>query len=199
MARPRQISDEQIDAAARATFVEHGRTAPVSLVARRLGVTHTAVLQRAGSKEKLLLRSLSPGRPWQVLVARLAAPPRPQAVRLQLEVLLCEVLAFHEQMLPGLMVLRSGGPAAPVASGHEPPTLLLRRLLKAWLVRGASIVPGRAAITAEALLGAVEARCFNAYLGGSSFVTGTSQHFVHRLVTGLLPELSFPSMRSGSR
>ena len=199
MARPRQISDEQIDAAARATFVKHGRAAPVSLVAQKLGVSHTALLQRAGSKDALLVRALSPGRSWSLLVAQLTVPPGPGNGRAQLKVLLGEVLAFHEQMLPGLMVLRSGSLGTPLAPGEEPPTLLVRRLLKAWLMRAAPLSPSRAAVVAEAVLGAIEARCFNAYLGGPAFVAGTPRHFVHQLVTGLLPELSSPSTRRSSK
>ena len=39
---------------------------------------------------------------------------------------------------------------------------------------------------AEALLGAMEARCFNGYLGGESFVPGDDAEFLVELVTALL-------------
>src|SRR3712207_4659504 len=54
MARPRTISDDDIRQAARAVFVEHGASAPVSLIAERLGVTHAALFGRAGTKDQLL-------------------------------------------------------------------------------------------------------------------------------------------------
>jgi AcrR family transcriptional regulator len=188
MARPRQISDAQIDAAARATFVERGPSAPVALVAERLGVSHAALLQRAGSKEKLLLRALRPGVPE--VIARLALPPPPRAqAAARLEALLRDLLDFHERMLPGLMVLRAGGlPTAPPA-GAEPPTLVVRRLLTAWLARAARLPRRRAAAVAEGILGAIEARCFNAYVGGPAFVKGDPRRFIHLLVTELVPQL----------
>ena len=194
MARPRRISDAQIDAAARATFVAHGSSAPVALVAERLGVSHAALLQRAGSKEKLLLRALEPG--VFPLADQFAGAPPAKGAGGWLERLLRELLAFHEAMLPGMMVLRAAGlGSAPSDGAQEPPTVLLRRLLKTWLRAATRMSSRRAGVVAEALLGALEARCFNAYLGGPSFVTGTPARFVHDLVAQLVPELTFNRRR----
>lgn len=193
MARPRQISDAQIDAAARATFVAHGPTAPVSLVADQLGVSHAALLQRAGSKEKLLLRALGPG--VATVVDRLAEAPPENEKAARLESLLGEVLSFHQAMLPGVMVLRAAGLGAG-PPGQEAPTLVVRRLLKRWLRRASGMSNPRAAAVAEGLLGAIEARCFNAYLGGPGFVSGTPKRFVHELITHLVPELIFTKKES---
>lgn len=195
MARPRQVSDEQIDEAARATFLRHGPHAPVALVAGKLGVSHAALLQRAGSKEKLLLRALGPRPP--AAIEALAEPPPSERKAERLVELLRELLVFHEQLLPGIVVLRSGGlPTWP--RGAEPPTLLVRRLLTSWLGRAATLERRRAAAVAEGLLGALEARCFNAYLGGAAFVEGEPRRFVQELVAGLVPELT-PRRRRGSR
>ena len=187
MARPRRISDAQIDAAARATFITRGPTAPVSLVAERLGVSHAALLQRAGSKEKLLLRALRPG--VSSITEQLAAPPPAEMKAERLEALLGVLLSFHEAMLPGLMVLRAAG-LGGLPPGEEPPTVLLRRLLTKWLRRATALPQRQAAAVAEGLLGAIEARCFNAYLGGPGFVSGTARRFVHELVTHLVPSLN---------
>ena len=43
MARPRSITDDEIKEAARDVFVEHGPSAPVKLVAQKLGVSHAAL------------------------------------------------------------------------------------------------------------------------------------------------------------
>jgi len=191
MSRPRQISDEQIDDAARATFIEHGASAPVALVAAKLGVSHAALLQRAGSKEKLLLRSLCPAAPEVVqVVQRLREPPPKRGRSARLGELLGELFVFHKTVLPGLMVLRARGLPVSRARDVEPPTLLLRRLLSTWLVRTGVFAKSRADVLAEALLGSLEARCFNAYLGGGAFVAGGDARFIERLVAGLVPQLS---------
>ena len=39
---------------------------------------------------------------------------------------------------------------------------------------------------ASGLLGAMEARCFHAYLGGHTFAPGEDEAFLHTLVDGLL-------------
>jgi hypothetical protein len=97
-------------------------------------------------------------------------------------------------MLPGLVVLRAGGLPAMPPPGVEPPTVQLRRLLASWLAR-AEVPRRRAAALAEALLGAIEARCFNAYLGGADFVASDPERFIHELVSNLIPELSERSHR----
>lgn len=60
MARPRSITDEEIKEAAREVFVVHGPGAPVSIIAKKLGVTHAALFGRAGSKEQLMMDALCP-------------------------------------------------------------------------------------------------------------------------------------------
>ena len=188
MARPRKISDQQIDEAARAVFIEHGAAAPVSLIAAELGVSHAALLQRAGSKENLLRRALGPGVPE--FLEQLGQPPPTHGAAASLELLLLQLLVFHESMLPGLMVLRGSGHAMPAAE-EVPPTLSLRRQLALWLDRtGAVKSKPRTRALAEALLGALEARCFNSYLGGSHFISGSNEQLIHELVTFLIPELS---------
>lgn len=201
MARPRQITDDQIDLAARATFLEHGHAAPVALIAAKLGVSHAALLQRAGSKDALLLRALAPRpaepseqgrqsarRDLSRVIAELGElpPDKGRATRLvALLVTLHEVLA---ELLPGLVVLRSRGLPTGPPPGVEPPTLMLRRLLAQWLER-ASVSKKRAAALSEGLLGAIEAHCFNAHLGGPTFVGEAPRALAERLVSALLPEL----------
>lgn len=197
MARPRQISDEQIDAAARETFLELGPGAAVSLVAQKLGVSHSALLQRAGSKELLMLRALGPGAPD--VATRLEAKPPARGQAAQLARLLEELLVFHERILPGLLVLRARGlPVAP-PDGVEPPTVRLRRLLTAWLMAASAMRRRRATVLADALLGAIEARCFNAWVGGPSAVKDTSQgRFARGLVSELVTELAAPPRKETS-
>lgn len=178
----------------RAIVLERGPKAPVMAAAARLGVSHAALLQRAGSKKRLMLRAFTPTVP-AVLEELSAEPPVSGRARV-LTALLSELNAFHDQMLPGLMALKAAGVRAK-PSGASAPTVALRRALAAWL-RRAGLPTSRAAAVAEGLLGAIEARSFNAYLGGPSFVEGRDEHFVSGLVRHLVPELAATGSRERS-
>lgn len=189
MARPRRITDEAIKAAAREVFVEHGPGAPVSLVAKKLGVSHAALFGRAGSKAKLMMESLRPQRP-QVMECLVEAPPQ-EGVQARLVELLEALLVFFRQVVPNLVVLKAAGYAMDLPSGGgPPPPVALREALRRWLtaaVEAGSLEPLHAWSVAEGLLGALEARCFNGYLGNETYTPGDDATFVRELVRGLLP------------
>jgi AcrR family transcriptional regulator len=190
MARPRQITDEQISAAARAAFLAHGPATTVATIAATLGVSQAALFHRTGSKERLMLAALCPRPPG--LFAELEAGPAPdRPAAEQLVDRLAALLGFLRELVPGLVVLRSAGLRVAEALGdREPPPLAARRLLARWLERaaasGALVAPHPAAL-AEALLGALEARCFNAHLGGEAFAPGEDLPFLRALVDALVP------------
>ncbi|MBM4781898.1 MAG: TetR/AcrR family transcriptional regulator [Archangiaceae bacterium] len=185
MARPRQVTDEELEAKAREAFLELGPAAPVSDIARRLGVTQAALFHRAGSKEALMLRALSPGAPQAVAV--LQAGPSDGPLAGQLSPVLRSLLQFLDVAIPGLMVLRGAGVAMEGAG--PPPPLALRAALTRYLTaagaRGLATLP-RPAATADALLSSLEARAFNRYLGGPSFVRGSDAAFVEGLLEAVL-------------
>ena len=188
MARPRLLSDEQIDAAAREVFLEHGPQARVSLVGEKLGVSHAALLQRAGSKERLLRRALGPGRP-PVFPALSARPPL-VGVRERLIDLLLELHTFLTKVVPGLLMLRAAGVVMEAAIANaEPSTVALRRQLSTWLARTGAFEPPRARALAEALLSTLEAHCYNAHLGGASFAGGPPKRLFEGLLDAFAPEL----------
>lgn len=60
MARPRQISDEQILTTMCSCVLSHGPQVSLDLVAKELGVTGPALLKRFGTREELMLRALRP-------------------------------------------------------------------------------------------------------------------------------------------
>lgn len=188
MGRPRTISDDDIRGAARAVFVERGPAASVGLVAERLGVSHTALFGRVGTKDQLLLDALSPDRP-RALDLLSSAPPK-EGVREELVRILLELMAFFQRVVPCLVVLRAAGHSmADLPPGDAPPPVALRMALAKWLDRAAaagSLPCLRAPVVAEGLLGAMEARCFNNYLCGGSFAPGTDAAFVRALVEGLI-------------
>lgn len=188
MPRPRRISDAQIDAAAREVFVEHGLGAPVAEVAARLGVSHSALLQRAGSKEELARRALRPELP--PALADLEAAPPPSGAARRLVGILHDLLHFLHETVPRVLALRAGGLSFERAlGGREPPTLQLRRLLAIWLRRAGAGDRRRCRLVAEVLLGTIEARAFNACVGGAPFVKGDDRRLLNELVAELVPEL----------
>lgn len=183
------MTDEAISRAARDVFVEHGPHASVSLVADRLGVTPAALFARVGSKDELLLFALAPGRP--AVADRLAEAPPLGDARPALVEILGELMVFFQRVLPNLIVLRAAGHTmADLPPRNEaPPPLALRWALARWLERASemgSLPNVRSWAMSEALLGAMEARCFNAYVGGAAFAPATDRAFVRELVDGLL-------------
>lgn len=185
MARPRLVSDEALEQKAREAFLELGPAAPVADIARRLGVTQAALFHRAGSKEALMLRALTPGAPEAVAV--LLAGPNDEPLASQLAPLLRSLLRFLDVAIPGLMVLRGAG-VAMEGVGPPPPLELraaLTRYLGAAVTRGLVTLP-RPAATADVLLSSLEARAFNRYLGGPSFVRGSDAAFVAGVLEAVL-------------
>jgi AcrR family transcriptional regulator len=195
MVRPRRVSDEAIDEAARAVFLEHGVDAPVTMVAARLGVSHAAVLQRTGGKEALMARALAQEVP-AALVTLEAAPPT-RGVRRALVRLLMELHGSLARSIPALVVQRAAGRRASTPDGRLAPTVALRRALASWLSRSTRVRPARAPAIADALLGAMEARCFNAFLGDDSFVEGETEPYIRGLVAALVPAKS-PARHQGA-
>jgi AcrR family transcriptional regulator len=185
MARPQTISDEEIRDAAREVFVSEGPGASVSRVAERLGVSHAALFNRAGSKAQLMIESLCPGRP--AAIEQLQAELPDEDLQGWLIDVLSELMVFLKRVIPNLVVLKaSGTPISEVPMGDVPPPVLLRRLLADWLRRATAsgrIEVGQPDASAEGLLGAMEARCFNAYLGNSAFAPGDDRDFLVDMVS----------------
>lgn len=185
MARPRQVSDEALEQGARDAFLELGPAAPVADIARRLGVTQAALFHRAGSKEALMLRALTPGAPEAVAIFQ--AGPNEEPLADQLTPVLRSLLQFLDVAIPGLMVLRGAGVA--MTGGGPPPPLALRAALTRYLTAAVSrglVNLAKPAATADALLSSLEARALNRYLGGPSFVSGSDSAFIKHLLEAVL-------------
>jgi AcrR family transcriptional regulator len=189
MSRPRTLSDAELHRVAREAFCELGPSAPVSAVARRLGVTQAALFHRSGSKEALMLKALSPGAP-EALAAFAQPPRKDRSLHDQLAPTLQSLLGFLRDAIPGLMVLRGAGVSFAKAMPGPPPPVAMRAALASFLsvadARGLTTLEDPAA-TADAMLGALEARVMNAYLGGPTFVEADDHAFLKRLLAVTLP------------
>jgi AcrR family transcriptional regulator len=186
MGRPKEISDEQIVAAARRCFLERGATLSAADIARELGVSHTTLFNRFGSKEGLLVAALRPPEhvPW---VATMDAGPDDRPIRDQLVEYGREMSAYFQDLQAGLSMLRATGIAQDraFAGQGEPPPVRSFRAFVGWIRRAQA--QGRlAACDAETLastiLGALHGWAWTARACGPTVPT---EDHVERLI-GLL-------------
>lgn len=210
MVRPKQVSDEELLQAAREAFVRDGPRTAIAQIAERLGVSAAALFQRVGSKAQLMLLALMPGVP-EALHAFALGPALDQPISTQLRRHLSELMTFFKAVVPSLIVLRAAGLFPPrrqrgrrgePGQPHTPTPLALREQLAHWLTTAHA--QGRielrdADACAEALLGALEARCFNAHVGGDEYVRGTDDEFIAALVGGLIHDLEAPGPRKARK
>src|SRR4051812_21593471 len=108
MGRPKEITDEQIAAAARRCFLERGAGVSAIEIARELGVSHTTLFNRFGSKEGLMIAALGPPEsiPW---VAALEAGPDEGPIREQLIEHSKVISAYFQNLQAGMAVLHAAG------------------------------------------------------------------------------------------
>ena len=118
MARPREVTDEEILAATRRVFLDHGPGAATSLIADELGVSSATLFHRFGSKRRLMLKALLPPPPPVDLIRY--DPDQPLAAQLAP---LAAMLARFPGNEDGLRCLMSAGfqPDEVFAEFDEPP------------------------------------------------------------------------------
>lgn len=120
MARPRIISDEQITAAAREVFLEHGFSATTAEIARRAGISEGTLFKRFPTKEDIFeeVVGLREASRW---CEHLNAQVGQGDVRRNLERAALELLEVAARLLPNLMLMLSRGQANPMLMKLEHP------------------------------------------------------------------------------
>ena len=163
MARPRQVSDEDILSAARTVFLEHGPSASTQSVADAVGLSQPALFKRFGTKAEMMLKALLPkrGPEWMLWVE--SGPVAGVDGRDQLVELLTRVNAFFTEFAPCFGMLHASGIAHNdvMARFDEPPPRRAHRLISEWLERAADMGlmrPSSFNSVALALIGAVHSR-----------------------------------------
>ena len=187
MGRPKEVTDEQILVAARRCFLDRGAGVSVADIARELGVSHTTLFNRFGSKEALMIAALGPPEkvPW---VAALEAGPDDRPIRQQLVEHGKVISAYFERLQAGLAVLQAAGiTPGKVLHGRkgEPPPAQAFRALTAWLRRAQS--QGRLAecdveTLAATILGSLRNWAFTARVCGQSPTPAAAERHVERFI-----------------
>ena len=136
MARPRQISDEQILKTALDCFLELGPAVATDVIASRLEVSSQALLKRFKSKRELFLAAVRPPAvpPW---TEQLEAGPDDRSLREQLTDLVNELAEYFVEITKRMSLVRwSNIPMDEMVSHYaEAPPLVGIRSLAEWLGR----------------------------------------------------------------
>ena len=187
MGRPKEVTDEQIVVAARRCFLEGGAGVSAEDIAREVGVTHTTIFNRFGSKEALMIAALGPPEkiPW---VAALEAGPDDRPIREQLAEHCMVMSAYFQNLQAGLAVLHAAGiTRAKVWGGRkgEPPPVQAFRALTDWLRRTQDqerLAKCDVKTLAATIIGSLHNWALIARVCGQSTVPATGERHVERFI-----------------
>lgn len=185
MARPRQITDEQILQTMRAAVLEQGPAVSLDVVAEKLGVTGPALIKRFGTRQNLMLAALKPPETWPWVEKYQRSDARP--IEVQLEELLTDIWEFFAEIIPCMMALRQSGiDPEKIQHSKMPAPLKGMHGLTRWIesARDAGLVEVADAETAAAtMLGGLQFRLFSAHFAKQSLATRAHRHHLKHLAT----------------
>jgi AcrR family transcriptional regulator len=181
MGRPKAVSDEQILVTARRCFLEHGAGVSAVDIARELGVSHTTLFNRFGSKEAMLIAALGPPEkiPW---VAALEAGPDDRPIREQLVEHTKVISTYFQELQAGLAVLLAAGvdPSKVRAPRQQEPMQAFRSFA-GWLSRAQNqgrLAQCDAETLAATIFGALHSWAFIARIRGQSTTSLAGEHHI---------------------
>ena len=194
MARPRQVSDEEILLAARACFLTHGPGVSTTVIASQLGISQAALFKRFGTKRELMFSALlPPSRPqW---IARVEQGPDERPIPEQLLEIANAVSSFFDDLIPRMATLKASGCdlQRAMARFDVPPPVRGIKALTAWFDtaqrqgRLGAIEPGS---TAMMFLGSLQGRAFLSHVLGLTDpwdLDEYASHLVGNLWRGIAP------------
>ncbi|HVY66478.1 MAG TPA: TetR family transcriptional regulator [Gammaproteobacteria bacterium] len=188
MARKRVVTDAQITRAARKVFLEHGTRAPVSWVARELGVSPATLFVRMGTKMGLINAALWPPDP-PVLQRLERGFERGAAGEQQLSEIVTELAEYVDTEIPATFTLYAAGlRAKPGEDFSDVTPARLRRALTRWLrqaVRAGALACAPRTAT-ELILGVLEARALHAFLARRAVPAREQAAFIRVLLKNVL-------------
>ena len=194
MARPKKVSDEQILAAARQCFLEHGPSVSTTVIAEQLGVSQAALFKRFNTKEELMVASLVPTErePW---MDRLSKGPEPGDIFQQLLEIAADQLFFFQRLIPAIMLLRSTDidHKAVFAKFDVSPPLRGHMILSAWFQRAMDSGQIRKTdpdILAYIVAGALQIRPFLSHVSGGKMKKNEILVYVKSILEILWPGMA---------
>ena len=138
MSRPQQVSSEAIIKVARKHFLSKGHSASLKGISKDLGISHSALIQRFGTKRKLLLEALRP-KEYVVWVPKFLDGP-PQQIDKAIQDLHQQCLllfSFLEEHMPSIRVLQAAEVTPyELFGGQLPFPLLAFQRISAWIQSG---------------------------------------------------------------
>ncbi|WNG53438.1 TetR/AcrR family transcriptional regulator [Archangium gephyra] len=197
MGRPRQVLDEEILAAARACFIEHGASVNTEVIAARLGVSGPALLKRFGTKRELLKAAFSVGQapPWLPMVEE---GPDERELTVQVREVAGTIDAFFREVVPAFAVLREAGLTPEELRGEDkqvPAPARASLAMAGWFRRAQEqgrLRGGDANVMASLFLAGIQHRYFLAHVTNQSVPTEAEDPWLDRMVDifwrGVAPE-----------
>lgn len=195
MGRPKEVTDQQILVVARRVLLARGASVAASEIAQELGVSHTTLFNRFGSKEGLMLAALGAPEsiPW---VAALDAGPDegPDARSLR------DQLVEHAQAMSSYFQALQAGYAVLQAAGIDPRKAYATKrgasgpekayvALVGWLGRahaagelGPQVSAADLGTIASTILAALQGWAFTTRVCGGSTSSGACDLYVERFV-----------------
>ena len=137
MARPRQVTDEEILEAVRTCVFEQGPSVSTVYIAERLGVSQATLFKRFGDKSNLMLKALVPDARPGFLDLVESGPVSEASAQEDLVEIGVAALAHFRVVMPRIMALRQAGfePKVLIGQFDVPPPVLVMSGLTAWFER----------------------------------------------------------------
>jgi AcrR family transcriptional regulator len=191
MARLPTITNEQILEAAREIFLAKGFGASTVEIAQRVGISEGSIFKRFSTKEKLFFAAIGiPERP--VWMEKLETLPGKGDLRENLNTILLEIMEFHREVVPRLMMMHSRGTPPPeLCKRQEPPPLRNLKALTTFLDRELELGrlrPCNPEVVARMLIGAFMNYIILEQMGAKTQID--SPTFVRELVKTLWEGIS---------
>ncbi len=189
MARPKQISDEDLIACARKHFLDEGIHVSLQTIADHLGISQPALVKRCATKRNLLILALKPSLPM-FLGDLMQAPSADDDLFTRLNALALQTIEYLSTAMPRVMRLRDAGIELNELFEGFPkaPPLMMREAFAGFFARAiehkhlSTIHPVE---TATMFLGVLQGYVLVQILESADFDREKAQHYVYHTLETL--------------
>lgn len=191
MARPKQMTDEDLLKIALECFLEYGANVSAQVIADRVGLSQPALFKRFGTKEELFLQAVVPSENFPV-IEWIDSSPLPGPFQPQLEQLLEEVWEMLRGVMPRVQLLRESRlpRGTAMARYKTPPPVMLIKSIAGFIERAQKLGMARPGLNprfvAQWIFGALMGQFYlSETLGGKTDI-GNNTAFIVSTVDFLL-------------